>query len=289
VVKFDPNNLDYNFTTTDHFVILDSTDNIDPWQDRGFKVVVLHVWDQLLDNTERVCIKNNCLHLRPKNWIWMHFSWAWKIQNYDYIRPSTSPDHFFLLLMNLQRDHRDQLFEITKPYHDISLYSYVERGYYIKDDVPATGAPFQVGTSDQSFYNPAWYAQTSFSMVSESSVTEKRFISEKIFKPVAFQHAFVVHGTPGSLQYLHELGFETFDHVIDESYDKVSDYALRLQLIQSVLKNLYQEYSTGKSLFADTVSQQKIQHNYHNFYNVDKLDQMWVTEIVNPVREFLNA
>jgi hypothetical protein len=289
VVKFDPNNLDYNFTTTDHFVILDSTDNIDPWQDRGFKVVVLHVWDQLLDNTERVCIKNNCLHLRPKNWIWMHFSWAWKIQNYDYIRPSTSPDHFFLLLMNLQRDHRDQLFEITKPYHDISLYSYVERGYYIKDDVPATGTPFQVGTSDQSFYNPAWYAQTSFSMVSESSVTEKRFISEKIFKPVAFQHAFVVHGTPGSLQYLHELGFETFDHVIDESYDKVSDYALRLQLIQSVLKNLYQEYSTGKSLFADTVSQQKIQHNYHNFYNVDKLDQMWVTEIVNPVREFLNA
>ena len=289
VVKFDPNNLDYNFTTTDHFVILDSTDNIDPWQDRGFKVVVLHVWDQLLDNTERVCIKNNCLHMRPKNWIWMHFSWAWKIRNYDYIRPPTSPDHFFLLLMNLQRDHRDQLFEITKPYHDISLYSYVERGYYIKDDVPATGTPFQVGTSDQSFYNPAWYAQTSFSMVSESLVTEKRFISEKIFKPLAFQHAFVVHGTPGSLQYLHELGFETFDHVIDEGYDKELDHLLRLQLIQSMLKNLYQEYSTGKPLFADTVSQQKIQHNYHNFYNVDKLDQMWVTEIVNPVREFLNA
>jgi hypothetical protein len=219
----------------------------------------------------------------------MHFSWAWKIRNYDYIRPSTSPDHFFLLLMNLQRDHRDQLFEITKPYHDISLYSYVERGYYIKDDVPATRTPFQVGTSDQSFYNPAWYAQTSFSMVSESLVTEKRFISEKIFKPLAFQHAFVVHGTPGSLQYLHELGFETFDHVIDEGYDKELDHLLRLQLIQSMLKNLYQEYSTGKPLFADTVSQQKIQHNYHNFYNVDKLDQMWVTEIVNPVREFLNA
>ena len=289
VIKFDPNNLDYNFATTDYFVILDSADNIDPWQDRGFKVIVLHVWDQLLDNTNRVYIENNCLHLRPKNWIWMHFSFAWKIRNYDYIRPPASPDHFFLLLMNLKRDHRDQLFDITKSYHDISLYSYVERGYYIKDDVPATGTPFQVGTSDQSFYNPAWYAQTAFSIVAESTVTQKTYISEKIFKPLAFQHALVVHGTPGTLQYLHELGFETFDHVIDEGYDKELDYSLRLQLIQSVLKNLYQEYNTGQPLFADTVSQQKIQHNYHNFYNVNKLDQMWITEISNPIKEFLNA
>ena len=292
VVKFDPDNLDYNFTPTDHFVILEyleSIDKIDQWRDRGFKVVVLHVWDQLLDNTTRVCIENNCLHLCPKNWIWMHFSLGWQFRNYNYIRPPSTPDYFFLLLMNLKRRDRDQLFNITKPYHDISLYSYVERGYYIKDDVPATGTPFQVGTSDQSFYNPAWYAQTSFSIVAESAVTQKTFISEKIFKPLAFQHAFVVHGTPGSLQYLHELGFETFDHVIDEKYDKELNYFLRLPLIQSVLKNLYQEYSTGQPLFADTMSKQKIQHNYHNFYNVNKLDQMWVTEIINPIKEFLNA
>ena len=77
--------------------------------------------------------------------------------------------------------------------------------------------------------------------------------------------------------------------MIDEGYDKELDHSLRLQLIQSVLKNLYQEYSTGQPLFADTVSQQKIQHNYHNFYNVNKLDQMWITEIINPIKEFLNA
>jgi hypothetical protein len=289
VVKFDPDNLDYNFTTTDHFVILDHSDSIDQWRDRGFKVIVLHVWDQILDNTKRVYIENNCLHLRPKNWIWMHFSLVWQFRNYHYIRPPTTPDHFFLMLMNAKKGHRDQLFDVTKPYHNESLYSYVERGYYIKDDVPATGTPFQAGTSDQSFYNAAWYAQTAFSMVAESEVTQKTYISEKIFKPIAYQHAFVVHGTPGTLQYLHELGFETFDHVIDESYDKVSDYALRLQLIQSVLKNLYQEYSTGQPLFTDTVSQQKIQHNCHNFYNVNKVDQMWVTEIINPIKEFLNA
>ena len=37
------------------------------------------------------------------------------------------------------------------------------------------------------------------------------------------------------------------------------------------------------------LTKQKIQHNYHNFYNVNKLDQMWITEISNPIKEFLNA
>jgi hypothetical protein len=126
-------------------------------------------------------------------------------------------------------------------------------------------------------------------MVAESEITQQRFISEKIFKPMAFRHAFVVHGTPGTIRYLHELGFETFDHIIDESYDNEANYFLRQQLIQTVLKNLYQNYSTGKSLFTDTISQQKIQHNYHNFYNVNKIDQMWNTEMIAHIREFVNT
>lgn len=290
VVEFDPNNLDFNFTNTDHFVILDQSDNnADKWADRGFKIVTLHVWDQLLDNPKNVFIKNNCLHLRPKNWIWTHFSLCWQWRNYNYIRPPATPDQFFLMLMNKKKPHRDQLFNVTKPYHNESLYSYVDRGYYIKDDVPPTGTPFQTGTSDQNFYNPAWYSETAFSLVAESDITRERFISEKIFKPVAFQHACVVHGTPGTLQYLHELGFETFGHVIDEGYDKELKYSLRQQLIQTVLKNLYQEYSIRQPLFTDTVSQQKIQHNYYNFYDGNKIDQMWDTEMIAHIREFVNT
>ena len=288
VIKFDQNNPDYNFDKTDHFVISDNPNSVDQWHEQGFKVVALHVWDQLLDNPKRVCIENNCLHLRPKNWIWMHFSLLWQFRNYNYIRPLATPDHFFLMLINKKTPHRDHLFDITKPYHDKSLYSYVDRGYYIKDDVPASGTPFQTGTSDQNFYNPTWYAQTNFSMVSESEIIQQRFISEKIFKPMAFQHAFVVHGTPGTIKYLHELGFETFGHAIDESYDNEANYFLRQQLIQTVLKNLYQDYSTGKSLFTDAISQQKILHNYYNFYNVNKIDQMWDTEMITHIREFVN-
>jgi len=37
------------------------------------------------------------------------------------------------------------------------------------------------------------------------------------------------------------------------------------------------------------VSQQKILHNYYNFYDPDKIDQLWHTEIIEPVGEFLNA
>lgn len=290
VVAIDVTDLNYSFTNHDHFIILDHTDKtINQWADRGCKLILLHVWDQFIDNTELIRIENNCLHLRVKNWIWMNFSLCWQFRNYNYIRPPATPDRFFLMLMNQKKLHRDRWFKLTKPYHNASLYSYVDCGYYIKDDVPPTGTPFQSGTSDQSFYNPAWYSETAFSMVSESDIGQERFISEKIFKPIAYQHAFVVHGTPGTLRYLHELGFETFDHVIDESYDNEFNWFLRQQLIQNILETLYQEYLAGKPLFSDTVSRRKILHNYHNFYDKNRIDQMWITEIVNPIKEFVST
>lgn len=197
------------------------------------------------------------------------------------------------MLMNLHRDHRSRLFEATKPYHHCSLYSYVEHGYFLPDD--AALSTFKRGISDQHRYNANWYSQTAFSMVSEARVQwptkspTARFVTEKTFKPLAFQHALMVYGTPGTLKYLHELGFETFDHVIDESYDTITDSFQRLSAIESVLQQLFKEYQQGNSLFLDSVSQQKILHNYYAFYDKTKIDQLWTSQIINPIREFLHA
>ena len=188
--------------------------------------------------------------------------------------------------MNLHRPHRDQLFATTQSYHADSLHSYVERGVLIQDDVPATGSGQCAGTSDQKFYNPDWYARTAFSMVAETCVNGKRFISEKIFKPLSFQHPFIVYGTVGTLKFLHESGFETFNHVIDESYDTINNTLLRLQAIEQVLNDLYNDYKQDIPLFADSISQQKLQHNYNKFYDIQ---QLWEKEIVNPIMEFINT
>jgi hypothetical protein len=46
-------------------------------------------------------------------------------------------------------------------------------------------------------------------------------MTEKTAKPIWAKRLFVMFGTPGFLKKLHELGFKTFDHVIDESYDSM--------------------------------------------------------------------
>lgn len=286
VIEFDAHCISPDISNLNTFVIVDNVDRtIDHWVDQEFKTVILYAWDQFVDDIQPPRLQAHCLALKPKNFIWIHFAQNWKSQNYQYLRHVTDPEKFFLMLINKQKLHRDELFNKTKLYHDISLYSYVDRGHYIENDVPPTGTPFQSGTSDQNFYNPDWYSRTGFSMVSESEVTSDLFISEKIFKPIAFQHAFLVYGSPGTLRYLKESGFETFDHVLDETYDKIQDQTRRLQAIVDQLAEL-QHLFDQKTLFNDSVSKQKILHNYHRFYDIQEKFEF---EIVNPIKNFIES
>lgn len=45
------------------------------------------------------------------------------------------------------------------------------------------------------------------------------FVTEKTFKALKYAQPFVIAGTPGSIQCLRDLGYRTFDSVIDHSYD----------------------------------------------------------------------
>jgi hypothetical protein len=68
------------------------------------------------------------------------------------------------------------------------------------------------------------YANTYFSLVSETHYFEYQpehsvFFSEKVFKPIAFKHPFILIAPPFSLAALKSLGYKTFPGLIDESYD----------------------------------------------------------------------
>jgi len=56
------------------------------------------------------------------------------------------------------------------------------------------------------------------------------FFSEKTTKPLLARRIFVaLHHFPGALRQLRDLGFQTFGSVIDESYDDILDFDLRLR------------------------------------------------------------
>jgi hypothetical protein len=55
------------------------------------------------------------------------------------------------------------------------------------------------------------------------------FLTEKTFKPIKHGQLFFIAGPAGSLQALRNLGYRTFDSVLDNTYDRIEDNTQRWQ------------------------------------------------------------
>lgn len=72
-------------------------------------------------------------------------------------------------------------------------------------------------------YNKTWY-----SLVCETLGTgDNLFFTEKLAKPLIAGRIFVLFGQYKQLHHLKQLGFKTFDSIVDESYDSETDDILR--------------------------------------------------------------
>lgn len=65
------------------------------------------------------------------------------------------------------------------------------------------------------------------------------FITEKTFKPIKNAQPFVIFGAAGSLARLRDLGYRTFDGVIDSRYDSVQDTTERYDCLMQMLHRLF--------------------------------------------------
>ena len=73
---------------------------------------------------------------------------------------------------------------------------------------------------------------TFMSIVTETLIDESvLFISEKIWKPIVVGHPFMILGNVGTLKYIKDLGFKTFDKWFDESYDNEPIHHKRVDII----------------------------------------------------------
>ena len=98
--------------------------------------------------------------------------------------------------------------------------------------------------AEQTDSTNSYYLNSYFSLVNETTFHTKAgydsvpFFSEKIFKCIAMKHPFIIVTVPNSLKYLKELGYKTFDNIIDESYDQEIDDALRAIKIANEVERL---------------------------------------------------
>lgn len=256
--------------------------------DQGLLCIIDHLWDSDVDTQSSV--QGNTLTLRNPAWCWIHSCLYAHSINYHTYRRNPTNRNTFLMLMNKLRDHRDRALRDLAPVLDSALYSYVERGIDLPNDI-RSGPIFW-----EYYVNPAWYDDTSFSVVVESYMRSNAWfanpvvpnyrteVSEKIFKPLAYFHPAIVYGSEGTLRYLRREGFETFDNLWSEAYDNVQDDALRFAEVTQVVLEAVNTHGTGGF---DAFTQEKLAYNSARFFDRDLVVRRFRDEIVGDVLNFL--
>jgi hypothetical protein len=102
-------------------------------------------------------------------------------------------------------------------------------------DTAGLAAHFPTNTHDSAAsadYNNNDYACTAIEVVLETLFDDSRLhLTEKTLRPIACGRPFILMATHGSLQYLRDYGFRTFDGLIDETYDTIKDSKQRLDAV----------------------------------------------------------
>jgi len=169
-----------------------------------------------------------------------------------------------------------------------AFYSYNSRGITIAGDkTPEENTPWQ------RYMNPEWYDKTAFSVVVESymrntidggeMITE---VSEKIFKPLAYYHPFIVAGSAHTLDYLEAQGFATFDTWFDQSYDHILNDRTRLATVCNEINNAVTRWNRNE-LGWDAETIRRTEHNHAHMFDRALVERRFVAEIINPVLEFV--
>lgn len=226
---------------------------------------------------------NNIFHLTARDFIWWQFSYELYQMQYQHTFSKIGGDKFFLLLMNWRRPHRDWLYNLTcKKYHDHALYSYFHQNKSIDGDMDREHVQWQL------YCNMDWYDRTCFSLVAETKIQGKTFVSEKLYKPMAVGHPFLACGTKGMLNFLKLQGFETFSGIIDESYDSIHDDSQRLRCLEKELDRLFELFKKD-SLFQEPMLNAILEHNHRHFFNLSHVDNLMITQILEPLLEYYHT
>lgn len=237
--------------------------------DSGFRVVIDNLWEAdpgPVPNTHRITCDR---------WFWYNEALWYHSRGYSEYQPCPSREFLGLMPMNRRRLHRTEFAASLGPTLDRMLWSYVEAGRQLPGDLDMNN------WDTQRYFNPTWYDQTYLSMVVETAVRPPSrytpvFITEKTTKPLAFQHPFIIYGTRNTLRTLQEWGFETFNHLWDESYDSIVDTQQRKHAVINLLNSIEPcEHS------AET--REKLQHNHYHFFDLDLVRQRIVKEILEPI------
>jgi hypothetical protein len=107
----------------------------------------------------------------------------------------------------------------------------------------------ELANMDEHLYNvnSKWFEDSKVNIITETHTYDTLIhITEKLFKAILFEKPFVVYGNLNYLKFLKELGFKTFDSIIDESWDSLSNSDLKLDKIINSAIQLAKVYDSDE-------------------------------------------
>jgi len=171
---------------------------------------------------------------------------------------STQRPYKFLYLNGRARWHRKYLLENLAPLLDQCIWSNLDSGngpiklldekyevpkFFKSIDTPEFGCVktelFGSGIWGDIILHADPYLDTYFSLVTETVQSiPYSFRTEKIWKPIAMGHPWIVAANRGYYRDMRNLGFRTFGNLIDERFDKIDNGGDRLDRVIKVVKDL---------------------------------------------------
>lgn len=161
--------------------------------------------------------------------------------------------------VTFNNDPADNPIEINILNINDQLKNFVDQGPYRCDNLT------EQQHNDHHLHIPTHYTDSYCHVVIETHFDADQsggtFLTEKTFKPIKHGQPFVIVGPPGTLQTLRDLGYKTFDNVIDNSYDLETDNTRRWQKVKQTIEQIKsQEPNTWFEKCLDDVC-----HNQQHF------------------------
>lgn len=207
-------------------------------------------------------------NLETKKWMdWLHRSsdfYKHNPQILDQLDPYSIKPKTFDILLGRSKPHRSTVYNFIKENNlddrvimtylkgqdNIPLQAQDQSGWLWEPGVVPLTNEFQWTVTPIRYQNTGMslsqvvpisiYDQTAYSIIAETNYDNHyNFYTEKIVKPILARRLFIVFSGQHYLHNLRQLGFQTFDGIIDETYDTVEDNKLRFQLALEQIHYLF--------------------------------------------------
>lgn len=181
--------------------------------------------------------------------MWMSDPWSGNIKIYDHGFRSNLKKYTISCLNGTQWNHRKLVYLLLsqRSYFEDLVFTFGHRTVYgnlnidpeltidelelfkrLPSDVAFVDADAVQGI-DVTINHPAYF-ESYVNLVTETTVKSVTpMLSEKTFKPIVAGQLFVLIASPGAIEFLRNIGIDTFDDIIDHSYDHIQDIRTRIE------------------------------------------------------------